>query len=127
MPKLKPEDLERIAESTRKVTNLREGASRAKVTVHMGTCGIAAGSRKIMSALLAEIAEKDVKDVIVSTSGCAGLCSREPMATVEMKGDAPVKYVDLTEEKIRKIVGEHVLGGKIVREYALAKGSERSA
>ena len=127
MPKLKPEDLERIAESTRKVTNLREGASRAKVTVHMGTCGIAAGSRKVMSALLAEIAEKDVKDVIVSTSGCAGLCSREPMATVEMKGDAPVKYVDLTEEKIRKIVGEHVLGGKTVREYALAKGSERSA
>lgn len=125
MPKLRPEDLDEIGERMRRVTLLREGAGRAKVTVHMGTCGIAAGARKIMSALLAVIEEKDVKDVIVTTSGCAGLCSREPMATVELKGEAPVKYVDLTEEKIREVFTEHVLGGRIVAEYALAIGSER--
>lgn len=127
MPKLKPEDLEKIAQHMKKVTSLREGAGKAKITVHMGTCGIAAGARKIMSTILGEITQKDVKDVIVTTSGCAGLCSREPMATVEIKGEAPVKYVNLTEEKIRKVLNEHVLGGKIVKEYALAKGSERSA
>ena len=114
MPQLKPEDLRKISERMRKLTHLREGAGAAKVTIHMGTCGIAAGARKIMTALLAEIEAKDVKDVIVTTSGCAGLCSREPMATVELKGQAPVKYVDLTEEKISQIVTEHVGGGKIV-------------
>jgi len=125
MPKLRPEDLDRITDRMRRVTLLREGAGRAKITVHMGTCGIAAGARKIMSALLAIIEERDVKDIIVTTSGCAGLCSREPMATVELKDEAPVKYVDLTEEKIRRVFAEHVLGGKIVAEYALAIGSER--
>lgn len=127
MPKLKPEDLKKIAEGMKKITNLREGAGRAKITVHMGTCGIAAGARKIMSSILAEMVKNDIKDVIVTTSGCAGLCSREPMATVEIKGEAPVKYVDLTQEKIQKIFNEHVLAGEIVREYALAIGSERSA
>ncbi len=125
MAKLRPEDLDKISARMRRVTVLREGTGRAKITVHMGTCGIAAGARKIMSALLAVIEEKDAKDIIVTTSGCAGLCSREPMVTVELKGEAPVKYVDLTEERIRKIFSEHVLGGRIVSEYALAIGSER--
>jgi NADP-reducing hydrogenase subunit HndB len=91
----------------------------------MGTCGIAAGARKIMNTLMEAIEEKDIKDVILTSSGCAGLCSKEPMATVELKDEAPVKYVDLTPEKIRKILDEHVMGGKVVEEYALAKGSER--
>ena len=125
MAKLKPEDLERIAERMRRQTVLREGAGRAKVTVHMGTCGISAGARKIMNALLALIEEQGVEDVILTTSGCAGLCSREPMMTVELKDQAPVKYVDLDEEKTRKVFADHVLGGNIVAEYALAIGSER--
>ncbi len=125
MSKLKPEDLERIAERMRRQTTLRQGAGRAKVTVHMGTCGIAAGARTIMSALLGSIEQQGIDDVILTTSGCAGLCSREPMMTVELKDQAPVKYVDLDEEKTQKIFAEHVLGGKIVTEYALAVGSER--
>jgi NADP-reducing hydrogenase subunit HndB len=62
--------------------------------------------------------------VIVTTSGCAGFCNREPMATVEFKDQPPVKYVDLTPEKMRKIFTEHVLWGRMVAEYALAVGSE---
>jgi NADP-reducing hydrogenase subunit HndB len=125
MAKLKPEDLDKIAEKMRRMTVLREGAGKARVTVHMGTCGIAAGGRKIMSTVLAEVESKNTEGIIVTTSGCAGLCSREPMMTVELKGEAPVKYVDLTEEKARKIFSDHVLGGKVVTEFALAKGSER--
>jgi NADP-reducing hydrogenase subunit HndB len=125
MAKLKPEDLDKIAKRMRRQTVLREGAGRAKVTVHMGTCGIAAGARKIMSALLALSEQQGTDDVIVTTSGCAGLCSREPMATVELEGHAPVKYTDLDEEKIARVFADHVLGGKIVTEYALAAGSER--
>ncbi len=125
MPKLKIEDLEKISQRVKKTVLLRDGAGRAKITVHMGTCGIAAGARKIMNTLMEEIEKKDVEDVILTSSGCAGLCSREPMATVELKDETPIKYVDLTPEKIRKIFEDHVLGGKIVEEYALAKGSER--
>lgn len=125
MSKLKPEDLKKISEKMRKMRILREGTARARVIMHMGTCGIAAGTRNVMNALLAELEEKDIKDVIVTTSGCAGLCSREPMATVEIIGQAPVKYADLNEEKIKRILSEHVLEGKIVIEYALGFGSEQ--
>ena len=125
MPKLKIDDLEKISQRVRKTVLLRDGAGRAKITVHMGTCGIAAGARKIMNTLMEEIEKKNINDVILTNSGCAGLCSREPMATVELKDEAPVKYVDLNPEKIRKIFSEHVMNGKIVEEYALAIGSER--
>jgi NADP-reducing hydrogenase subunit HndB len=125
MAKLKPEDLEKISQKMRKMTILREGTGQAKVTVHMGTCGIAAGARKIMAAILALVEQKNIRDVIVTSSGCAGLCSREPMMTVELRGKAPVKYVDLTEEKVQEIFTQHVMNGNIVAKYALAVGSER--
>ncbi|MBI4722879.1 MAG: (2Fe-2S) ferredoxin domain-containing protein [Candidatus Stahlbacteria bacterium] len=127
MPKLKVEDLEKISEKVKRTMLLREGTGRAKIIVHMGTCGIAAGARNIMTALLKEIEDKDIKDVILTTSSCAGLCSREPMITVEVQGQPPVKYVDLTPEKVREIFAKHVLLGEIVKEYALAFGSERVA
>ena len=125
MPKLNIKDLEEIRKKVRKATLLREGISNAKITVHMGTCGIAAGARPIMNTVIKVVEESGRDDIIVTTSGCAGLCSREPMATVELKGETPVKYGDLTEDKIKKIFSEHVLKGKIVEEYALAIGSER--
>ena len=124
MAKLTIEDLKKIKEEYKSTLTLREGGSRAKVTVHMGTCGIAAGARKVMEALLDEIKKSDVKDIIVATSGCAGLCSKEPMATVEIINEAPVKYIQLNDEKIRKIFQEHVLNGKIVEGFALVMGSE---
>jgi NADP-reducing hydrogenase subunit HndB len=122
--KLRIQDLAKIREKTKALTTIRESSGRAKVTVHMGTCGIAAGAREIMDALLGEMQKNKVQDVIVATSGCAGLCNREPMATVELKGQPPVKYSDLTPEKMRKIFTEHVLGGHLVAEYVLAVGSE---
>ncbi len=125
MAKLMPDDLDKIAAKYRRTISLREGTAKAKVTVHMGTCGIAAGARKVMSTLLASVEQQKVQDVILTTSGCAGLCSREPMMTVELKGQAPVKYADLNEEKTKNIFQQHLLGGKIVTEYALAMGSEQ--
>lgn len=125
MPKIRPEDLDKISEEIRRTTLLREGAGRARVIVHMGTCGIAAGARAIMKTLMEEIENRGVKDVLLTTSSCAGLCSREPMVTVELKDEPPVKYVDLNPEKIKRVFDEHVLVGRIVKEYALALGSER--
>jgi NADP-reducing hydrogenase subunit HndB len=127
MPKLTLEDLARIREQSRRTTDLRGGGEyRAKITVHMGTCGIAAGARKIMSAFMQEMEKQDVSDVLLTNSGCAGLCSREPMATVELSGKPPVKYVELTEDKAREIFRRHVLGGEIVQEAALGIGSEKT-
>jgi NADP-reducing hydrogenase subunit HndB len=126
MPKLTIEDLKKIKEEYKSTMTLREGGYRAKVTIHMGTCGIAAGARKVMEALLDEIAKNNVTDIIVTTSGCAGLCSQEPMATVEIINEAPVKYVYLNEEKIRKVFKEHLMGGKVVEDLALVRGSERA-
>jgi NADP-reducing hydrogenase subunit HndB len=124
MGKLTIEDLKRIKEEVRSTTVLREGGFRAKINIHMGTCGIAAGARKLMSVILNEIEEKKITDVMVTTSGCAGLCSREPMATVEILGQSPVKYCDLNEEKMKEIFIHHVLNGEVVEAYALARGSE---
>lgn len=126
MPKLKVEDLTRIQENTRRLAKLRKGGKRAKITIHMGTCGIAAGARNIMAALSNIIEEENISDVLVTTSGCAGLCSMEPMATVEIVGQSPVKYVKLTENKIVKIIKGHVLGGEVVKDYVLAVGCERT-
>lgn len=126
MAKISIEDLKRIKESVQASVTLREGGYRAKVNIHMGTCGIASGARAIMTAVLDEMEKRDIKDVIVTTSGCAGLCSREPMITIELLGEAPVKYVDLTADKMREIFSDHVLGGKVVEKYALAMGSETS-
>ncbi|UCH98211.1 MAG: (2Fe-2S) ferredoxin domain-containing protein [Candidatus Aminicenantes bacterium] len=126
MKKIKIGDLEKIREKIQRTTDLRENKARAKVTVHMGTCGIAAGARKILTSLLEEIEKEKLKDILVTTSGCAGLCSREPMATVEIIEKPPVKYVELTTEKIKKILIEHIVKGDIVQEYALAIGSERT-
>ncbi len=125
--KLKPEDIDRIADKMHAAANLRDGSGNARIVIHMGTCGIASGSRNIMKAFMDELNKSGRKDILFTTSGCAGLCSHEPMATIERKDETPVKYVELTPEKVHEIFEKHVLNGNIVTEYALGKGSERMA
>ncbi len=127
MPKITIDDLKKIREDAQSRMTLRSGQARAKVTVHMSTCGIAAGARDILDALLKEVDRRGLRDVIITSSSCAGLCSREPMATVEIQHQAPVKYVDLTPEKAKRVFDEHVMGGKIVTEFALGVGSETTS
>ena len=124
MAKLTIADLKKIKESYHAGQALREGGFRAKITIHMGTCGIAAGARAIMNVVMEEMTKANLKDVAITTSGCAGLCSQEPMATIELAGEPPVKYIALNEDKMRKIFAEHVKGGKPVQEYALVAGHE---
>lgn len=122
--KLRIQDLAKIRERTKSMMAIRESEGRARVTVHMGTCGIAAGARDIMDALLGEIEKAKIQDVIVTTSGCAGLCNAEPMMTVELKNQPPVKYGHLTPEKLHKIFVQHILGGQMAVDLVLAVGSE---
>ncbi|MBP8696696.1 MAG: (2Fe-2S) ferredoxin domain-containing protein, partial [Syntrophobacterales bacterium] len=124
MSKLKIEDLKRIKEKVHSQTALREGGQRAKVTVHMGTCGIASGAREVLNALMQVIEETNTTDVIVTTSGCMGLCSREPLVTVELLGKEPIKYEKMNEMKMRQVFKRHVLEGEIQTDFVLAKGAE---
>ncbi len=127
MAKLTIDDLAKIRERTRHDTTLRQGAGRVKITVHMGTCGIAAGARDIMAAVLKEVESRGLHDVLVTNSGCAGLCSQEPMMTVETAAElAPVKYVHLTPERVKAVFDSHVVNGRPVLQYALAVGSEKT-
>ena len=114
---LKFEDLQRIKE--RAASSLQKGGYRAKINFHMGTCGIAAGVKKLHALVLKKMEENGIQDIKVIHSGCAGLCSREPMVTIESPGLPPVKYCDLNEEKIQEIFDRHILNGEIVDSYAL--------
>ncbi|RPJ11478.1 MAG: NADH-quinone oxidoreductase subunit F, partial [Deltaproteobacteria bacterium] len=90
----------------------------------MGTCGIAAGANKLHALITRGIEEKGLRDIKIIRSGCAGLCSREPMVTIESHGLPPVKYCDLNEEKLQEIFDRHILKGEIVEAYALAFDTE---
>ena len=75
--------------------------------------------------LFRSIEDRGLKDIIVTNSGCAGLCSQEPMMTIETLNEpAPVKYVYLTADKVKKIFDSHIIKGQILKDYALALGSE---
>ena len=125
MPRLTVDEMKKMRESSKKEMSLREGNFRGKVIVHLGTCGIAAGAREVMDALFEEVDKRDIIDIMFTSSGCAGLCSQEPMITVEIGTSPPVKYGKLTAEKVLKILDEHIIGGQVVKEYAIGMGSER--
>ncbi len=121
MPKLTIEDLKKIRDDARKMTTLREGGASVKVTVHMGTCGIAAGAREVMDSLLEEMAQTDRQDIHVMNSGCMGMCSSEPNVTVEVMGQDPIIYQHVDRNKMRQIFRRHVLKGEVQTDFALAK------
>ncbi len=125
MPKLTIDELKKIRETAKKGIYLRDGEFQGKIIIHMGTCGIAAGARDVVSAFMQELEVSGRRDIFITTTGCAGLCSREPMATVELRDAAPVRYGDLDAEKARRIFREHVQRGIIVQDAAIGIGSER--
>jgi len=121
MAKLTIADLKRIKEKTAKEISVREGKATAKITVHMGTCGIAAGAREVMGVLMEELTNSDRDDVRVVNSGCIGMCSSEPNITVEIEGAEPIVYQLINPNKMRQIFKRHVLQGEVQTDFALAK------
>ena len=121
MAKLTIDDLKKIKEETAKSTSLRDGKANVKITVHMGTCGIAAGAREVMNALMEEMAQTDRQDIRVVTSGCMGMCSSEPNVTVEIKGAQPIVYQKMEANRMRQVFKRHVLLGEVQTDFALAK------
>jgi NADP-reducing hydrogenase subunit HndB len=121
MTKLTIEDLKRVRDQAKKSTTLREGGATVKITVHMGTCGIAAGARDVMETIMQEMSEADRQDIHVMNSGCMGMCSSEPNVTVEIKGQEPIIYQHVDRNRMRQIFKRHVLKGEVQSDFALAK------
>ena len=119
MAKLKYEDLERIRDKTAAEMALRLGTAAVTVTVHMGTCGIAAGAREVMQTLMQEFANTDRQDIRVLAAGCLGHCASEPNVTVASRGAEPVAYQKMDPEKIRQVFQRHVLAGEVQNDYRL--------
>jgi NADP-reducing hydrogenase subunit HndB len=117
-------DLLAIKERTQKANALREDGYHVLATVHMGTCGIASGSRAVLSTMIDELTASERLDVRVATSGCIGACEHEPVMTVEMLDQPKVIYGDLTTDMAREIWQEHVMQGKIVPKYIVNMGGE---
>jgi len=124
MAKLTIDDLKKIKEKVHTEMALRDGERRVKVTVHMGTCGIASGAREVLDTVLQEIEEAKANDIFVTTSGCMGLCSREPLVTVEILNQEPIKYEYMNPNKMRQVFKRHILNGEIQTPFVLARGAE---
>ncbi len=121
MARLTIDDLKKVKEKTAKETSLRLGSASIKIMVHMGTCGIAAGARDVMNALMDEMAETDRHDIRVVASGCMGMCSSEPNVTIEADGEEPIVYQLMDANKMRQVFKRHVLLGEVQTDFALAK------
>jgi len=119
---LNMDDLEAIKEIVDKAKRLRQSGNTARITVHMGTCGVASGAQKVLDAVKDEMSKCGRADIFITNSGCIGLCSQEPLVTVEVLGEEPVIYHQVDEQKMRKIFLSHLLNGEIQYEFALARG-----
>ena len=114
-----PDQLKALAANAKADIELREGRKERQVTVHMGTCGIAAGARGIVASFMTEIADAGVTDVSLHQSGCAGLCEEEPMITVTLPDGTLYRYGLLDTEKVHAIVETHLVGGTPVDAYLI--------
>lgn len=114
-----PAGLKALREKAVAQIDLRAGQKDLRVTVHMGTCGIAAGARDVLMALMNELSGAGGASVSIQQAGCVGLCDQEPMVTVTDKSGGTYRYGKLTRDKVRAIVAQHVLRGLPVQEYLL--------
>ncbi len=118
------EDLRRVREQAQQAMRVREGQYKAKIVVAMGTCGIAAGARDVMSAILDELSKRGIQDVAVTQTGCKGLCEQEPMIDVSKPGQPTVTYGYVTPERARTIISQHLVNDNIVGEWVVASTKE---
>ncbi|MBF0544086.1 MAG: (2Fe-2S) ferredoxin domain-containing protein [Candidatus Riflebacteria bacterium] len=116
---LSPSDLNRVRKAAKEEIELRQGPKDVRVTVHMGTCGIAAGARDIIATILQELSAAKVDSVTLQQAGCIGLCDQEPMISITNKAGEVCRYGRLDKNKTRDIVRNHILRGTVVNEHLI--------
>ncbi|MCL2323228.1 MAG: (2Fe-2S) ferredoxin domain-containing protein [Oscillospiraceae bacterium] len=81
------------------------------ISVGTATCGIAAGAKPVIDALLEEIHAKKLKNVSVKSTGCIGFCYAEPLVEINEPGKDPIRYGNVTAEMAKEIIDKHILQG----------------
>jgi len=121
LPKIKNlDDLRKIREESKDLTSARSGGKK-KIIVGMGTCGIAAGAREVLTAILTELDKRGIKDVAVETTGCIGMCQYEPLVDIIRPGEPRVTYGNMKPEDVSRIIAEHMINGNIVWEKVIGR------
>jgi (2Fe-2S) ferredoxin len=118
------EELQALRERAKAALAVRDQEGGARVVIAMGTCGIGAGAREVMTALLDKLAQRGLAQVTISQTGCKGLCDQEPVVEVRTPGAPAVTYGHVTPHVMRRIVADHLVNGQVVSEYAIATASE---
>ena len=119
------EELMALRDAAKANMTTREDSSEViRIVVGMATCGIAAGARPVMAKFVDEVAKRGLTNVTVAQTGCIGMCRFEPIAEVLVPGKEKVTYVQLTEEKVARIIAEHIVNGTPVAEYTIGAVTE---
>jgi (2Fe-2S) ferredoxin len=113
------EDLKRLREEALEKRKVKSASGQAQVIVAMGTCGIAAGARDAMKAILDTIESESLTGIVVSQTGCIGLCESEPIVQVVIGDQPKVTYGKVTPEVARRIMNEHVVKGNVVQDHVI--------
>jgi NADP-reducing hydrogenase subunit HndB len=113
------DDLKRLREEALEKRKVKSASGQAQVIVAMGTCGIAAGARDAMKAILDTIESESLTGIVVSQTGCIGLCEREPIVQVVIGDQPKVTYGKVTPEVARRIMNEHVVKGNVVQDHVI--------
>ena len=114
-------ELKAIRDRAKADLDLRqENPNAARVLVGMATCGIAAGARPVLNAFTEEIAKRGLtQDIVVTQTGCIGICQYEPVVEIEMPGQEKVTYLKMTPEKVARVVNDHLVNKNVVTEYTI--------
>ena len=118
-------ELQAIRDKARGKVTLREGQDDAiRVLVGMATCGIAAGARPVLTTIVDEVAKRGLQCVVVSQTGCIGICQFEPVVEVVEPGKEKITYVKMTPEKAVRMVNDHLVNGNVVTEFTIGANSK---
>lgn len=113
-------ELQEIRNRALNQVNLRkEREDGVRVVVGMATCGIAAGARPVLNAFVKEVETRKLSNVMVTQTGCIGMCRLEPIVEVYVPGQEKVTYVHMTEDKVARVVAEHIINNRPVTEYTV--------
>ena len=112
------DDLRKLKSSMQNATELREKGQNidklVEVKVSMATCGIAAGARETMAAMMDEATKRGIKNIVFTQSGCMGYCHSEPTVTIVRPGEEPVTFGEVKGKRITEIFDSYILKGELV-------------
>jgi NADP-reducing hydrogenase subunit HndB len=113
------DDLKKAREKAQKEIETRQETG-TRIFVGMGTCGIAAGAKDVMDAILAELKKWDIEAEVTGV-GCIGMCVKEPLVDIQRGNGPRVTYGGITPEKVPQLIEEHLVRNNIIKDWVVGK------